>query len=180
MIAALQAIAKVRAGGYVTRCSGHLVSAAGLGGRAGVGDTCLIERRASASASPLFDDRAAMAAEVVGFSDAGVQLVPYDEPRGITHGARVALAGLGEVRPSLAWRGRVLDAMGCAIDGGPPLPRGTAIPILACGIAAAEAAGWGHGRRWEFARSTCSPPAANVSAWASSRARASASRPCWR
>ena len=73
MIAALDAIPRVRAGGYVTRCSGNLVLAAGLGGRAGVGNTCLIERRASARVSPLFDDRAAMAAEVVGFSDAGVR-----------------------------------------------------------------------------------------------------------
>lgn len=145
MLAALAAIPRVRAGGYVTHCGGNLVSATGLGGRAGVGDTCLIERRAAAGTSPLFDDRAAMAAEVVGFGAAGVQLVPYDEPRGITHGARVALApGLGEVRPSLAWRGRVLDAMGCAIDGGPPLPQGAkAYPILARSVAAADRRGLG-------------------------------------
>ncbi|MFZ1429371.1 MAG: FliI/YscN family ATPase [Geminicoccaceae bacterium] len=124
MIAALNAIPKFRTGGFVSRCSGGLVSAIGLAGRAGVGEICLIESGAS-SASPLFDDRTAIPAEIVGFSEAAVQLVTYDEPRGITQGARVTVEpDLAVVRPCLAWRGRVLDAMGNAIDGGAPLPRG--------------------------------------------------------
>ena len=66
-----------------------------------------------------------MLAEIVGFADAGVQLVPYEEPSGIGHGARVALGrrpGDGAAEP--AWRGRVIDAMARPIDGGPPLPEG--------------------------------------------------------
>ncbi len=125
MIAALNAIPKFRAGGFVSRCSGGLVSATGLLGRAGVGEICLIESSANPT-SPLFDDQTAIAAEIVGFSEAAVQLVTYGEPRGIGQGARLRLEpDLAVVRPCLAWCGRVLDAMGNAIDGGAPLPSGT-------------------------------------------------------
>lgn len=144
MIAALNAIPKFRTGGFVSRCSGGLVSAIGLAGRAGVGEICLIESGAS-SASPLFDDRTAIPAEIVGFSEAAVQLVTYDEPRGITQGVRVTVEpDLAVVRPCLAWRGRVLDAMGNAIDGGAPLPRG-ALPyaIQARPVAAEKRRGLG-------------------------------------
>lgn len=144
MIAALDAIPRYRAGGFVSRCGGGLISASGLAGRAGVGDMCLIENGAG-STSPLFDERTAIPAEVVGFGETGVQLVAYGEPRGIARGARVTLEpDLAAVRPSLAWRGRVLDAMGNAIDGGPPLPQG-ALPyqIQARPLAAEKRRGLG-------------------------------------
>jgi flagellum-specific ATP synthase len=144
LAAAVTAIPKFRAGGFVTGCTGGLVTASGLTGRAGIGDSCLIER-GSASASPLFDDRDAILAEVMGFTEAGVQLVPYEEPRGIGHGARVALEpDLGGVRPSLGWRGRVIDAMARPLDGGPPLPPGARpYPLQARGLAAERRRGLG-------------------------------------
>jgi flagellum-specific ATP synthase len=148
LVAALAAIPSFRSGGYVTGCSSGIVTASGLGGRAAIGDTCLIERRdAPASAAlPLFRERNAMMAEVVGFTEAGVKLVPYEEPQGITHGAKVALEpGLGTLRPSLAWRGRVLDALARPIDGGPPLPQGERpYPLAARGIAAEQRRGLGR------------------------------------
>ena len=64
LVAAVAAIPKFRAGGFVTGCTGGLVAASGLTGRAAVGDVCLIERRGM-SASPLFDERDAILAEVV-------------------------------------------------------------------------------------------------------------------
>ncbi len=144
MIAALSMVPQFRGGGFVTRCGGNLVAASGLDRHAAVGDICLIERRTDPP-SPLFDEHGAIAAEVVAFGEAGVQLVPYAEPNGIMRGARIALApGLNMVRPCLAWRGRVLDAMARAIDGGAPLPEGrTAYPIQARGIAAERRGGLG-------------------------------------
>ena len=79
---ALDAIPRWRAGGLVSACGGGAITASGLGGRAGVGEVCLIERRPpGAPPTPLFDARDALLAEVVGFTDAGVQLIPYEEPR---------------------------------------------------------------------------------------------------
>jgi flagellum-specific ATP synthase len=147
LIASIEAIPHARHGGYVTSCGGGALLASGLNGRAAVGDVCLIERRSDqgGARAALFDDRDAMLAEVVGFTETGVRLVPYEEPQGITHGARVALEpGMASVRPCLGWRGRVLDAMGRPIDGGPPLPQGLrSYPIAARGIAAEQRRGLG-------------------------------------
>lgn len=147
LVAAIEAVPSIRTGGYVRGCSGGVVLASGLNGRAAIGDACLIERRGGAPGprARLFDERDAIMAEVVGFTEAGVRLVPYEEPQGIAHGAKVALEpGLGVVRPCAAWRGRVLDAMAQPLDGGPPLPEGLqAYPIVARGIAAERRRGLG-------------------------------------
>ena len=127
LCAALGTIPRWRRGGFVSGCSGGAITATGLGGTAGVGAVCLIERCPEGGAPPMFDERHALLAEVVGFGDAGVQLVPYEEPKGVGAGARVALgSGLDELRPTLGWRGRVIDALGRPIDDGPPLPQGLA------------------------------------------------------
>ena len=147
LVGMLEAVRRVRVGGYVTSCAGGVIAASGLHGRAAIGDICLIERGRPENPvpSPLFADEAAITAEVVGFGDAGTRLVAYEEPQGIVHGARVALeAELGTLRPALGWRGRVLDAMGRPIDGGPPLPQEPqAYPIQARGIAAEKRRGLG-------------------------------------
>jgi flagellum-specific ATP synthase len=143
---ALDAVPPFRRGGYVTGCSSGLVTASGLGGRAAIGDLCLIERREDGTApTPLFRGRDAIMAEVVGFTETGVRLVAYEEPIGITRGAKVALEpGLDSLRPSLAWRGRVIDALARPIDGGSPLPHGErAYPIAARGLAAERRRGLG-------------------------------------
>ena len=145
LIAALDAIPRQRVGGLVTACAGGTVTASGLADRAGVGEVCLIERRPPRSGTALFEERDALLAEIVAFGAGGVQLLPYEEPDGIARGARVALAaGHGTVRPSLAWRGRVLDAMARPIDGGPPLPQGgSTYPVQALGLAAERRRGLG-------------------------------------
>jgi flagellum-specific ATP synthase len=74
-----------------------------------------------------------------------VQLLPYEEPGGIARGARVALAaGRAEVRPGPAWLGRVVDALGRPMDGGPPLRDGpTPYQLQARGVAAGQRRGLG-------------------------------------
>jgi flagellum-specific ATP synthase len=143
--AALATLPRCRVGGYVTACGGGTVTASGLAGRAGMGDLCLIERRGPGTAPIMFDGAGAMLAEIVGFGDGGVQLLPYEEATGIVRGARVALdRGLDALRPSLAWRGRVVDAMGRPLDGGPALPAGaTSYPVQARGLAAERRRGLG-------------------------------------
>jgi flagellum-specific ATP synthase len=150
LVDALRSIPRYRFGGFVSGCSGGLVTATGLETRAGVGDVCLIERGggrgAAGGPSAMFDEDGAVMAEVVGFTDAGVHLVPYEEPQGITRGARVALEpGRDALWPATSWRGRVLDAMGRALDGGLPLARGTVpYPIQARGVAAEKRRGLGR------------------------------------
>ncbi|MEK0084311.1 FliI/YscN family ATPase [Benzoatithermus flavus] len=149
LTAAFAAIPSFRHGGYVTGCSSGLITASGLDRHAAIGDLCLIERREAATpsaASPLFRGQNAVMAEVVGFTEAGVKLVAYEEPVGITRGAKVALEpGLGILYPCLAWRGRVLDALARPIDGGPPLPRGDrAYRITARAVAAERRRGLGR------------------------------------
>jgi flagellum-specific ATP synthase len=66
------------------------------------------------------DDGAAVDAEVVGFNDGVLYLMPFTEPVGIGPGARVALlaripsAALGD-----GLLGRVIDGLGQPLDGGP-------------------------------------------------------------
>ena len=180
LITALDVDPSQRAGGLITACGAGTVTASGLAGRASVGEVCLVERRRRGAArSPLFDERDALLAEIVGFGESGVQLLPYEEPNGIGRGARVALAGdRGMVRPSLRWRGRVLDAMARPIDGGPALPDGPGSLSGAGARHSPPSAGvvWERDYASACVRSTCSPPAATGSAWESSPAPASASR----
>ncbi len=147
LIAAVGALPRLRAGGYVTACAGGTVTASGLVDRAGVGEVCLIERRAPGARprTTLFDERRALLAEIVAFGADSVQLLPYAEPEGLARGARIALApGHGTVRPSLAWRGRVLDAMARPLDGGPPPPEGGhSYSIQARGLSAERRRGLG-------------------------------------
>ena len=63
--------------------------------------------------------------EVVGFSGDRALLMPYGSIEGVRRGcpAYVERAAPG-LRPTRAWLGRVIDALGRPVDGGPPLPQG--------------------------------------------------------
>ncbi|MCG6122697.1 MAG: flagellar protein export ATPase FliI [Microvirga sp.] len=65
--------------------------------------------------------------EVIGFSGDRALAMPFGNLEGVRRGcaAYVRSAAAG-VRPSDAWLGRVVDALGRPIDGGPPLPEGDA------------------------------------------------------
>jgi flagellum-specific ATP synthase len=63
--------------------------------------------------------------EVVGFSGGHALLMPFARLEGVRRGCRaVVSATRAAVRPSQAWLGRVVNAMGEPIDGKGPLPSG--------------------------------------------------------
>jgi flagellum-specific ATP synthase len=63
--------------------------------------------------------------EVIGFSGSNAVVMPFAGLEGVRRGCRAVIANAsGQVRPSEAWLGRVLNAMGEAIDGKGPLPQG--------------------------------------------------------
>lgn len=70
-------------------------------------------------------------AEVVGFEDRTLILMPYEEPSGIEPGAEVrVLRRDAAVEVGSSMLGRVLDGLGQALDGG-PVPQATATVPLA-------------------------------------------------
>jgi flagellum-specific ATP synthase len=63
--------------------------------------------------------------EVIGFSGANALLMPFAALEGVRRGCRAVVSAVpGAVRPSPAWLGRVVNAMGEPIDGKGPLPAG--------------------------------------------------------
>ncbi len=67
----------------------------------------------------------AIPCEVVGFSGPNALLMPFAALEGVRRGCRAIVSSMpGTVRPSAGWLGRVVNAMGEAIDGKGPLPPG--------------------------------------------------------
>jgi flagellum-specific ATP synthase len=67
--------------------------------------------------------------EVIGFAGANAVLMPFGSLDGVRRGCRAVIANAaGQVRPSPAWLGRVVNAMGEPIDGKGPLPQ-SALPV---------------------------------------------------
>src|SRR5690348_269577 len=65
-------------------------------------------------------------AEVIGFSGSNAVVMPFAGLEGVRRGCRAVIANAAsQVRPSAAWLGRVLNAMGEPIDGKGPLEQGT-------------------------------------------------------
>src|SRR5215472_12457102 len=63
--------------------------------------------------------------EVIGFSGNNAVVMPFAGLEGVRRGCRAVIANAAsQVRPSLAWLGRVLNAMGEPIDGKGPLTQG--------------------------------------------------------
>src|SRR5215216_4199331 len=64
-------------------------------------------------------------AEVIGFSGSNAVVMPFGGLDGVRRGCRAVIAtAASQVRPSAAWLGRVINAMGEPIDGKGPLPQG--------------------------------------------------------
>jgi len=69
--------------------------------------------------------------QVIGFRGSLTLVFPYQELAGVGPGNRVRLVKSRRlVNTSPYLRGRVVDAMGQTIDGGPPLPFGRSVPLL--------------------------------------------------
>ena len=115
LIAAVERIDPLVVSGRVAAVNGLLIEARGGLTRLSVGSRVDIERR---GASPL-------PAEVVGFRETRALLMPFGPVEGVAPGAEIRIVPEGaSVRPTLAWRGRIVDAFGRAIDGKGPLPQG--------------------------------------------------------
>src|SRR5881396_3392052 len=64
-------------------------------------------------------------AEVIGFSGSNAVVMPFGGLDGVRRGCRAVIAtAASQVRPSLSWLGRVVNAMGEPIDGKGPLAQG--------------------------------------------------------
>ncbi len=121
LFADIAAIPTLRAYGRVAAVQGLLVEAAGLERHVAVGSRCIITARG---------DRKVLA-EVVGFRDDRVLLLPFAPVDGIGLGCRAdAAPGQPLISPTSAWLGRVINALGEPIDGKGPLPQGSfPVPI---------------------------------------------------
>jgi len=63
--------------------------------------------------------------EVIGFSGSNAVVMPFAGLEGVRRGCRAVIANAAnQVRPSSAWLGRVINAMGEPIDGKGPLEQG--------------------------------------------------------
>src|SRR5215470_12711057 len=102
--------------GRVVGVRGLMVEVAGPLGAMSVGARLTIEA-----------DGRAIPCEVVGFSGSNALLMPFAALEGVRRGCRaVVTSAAAAVRPSPAWLGRVVDAMGRPIDGKGPLTLGPA------------------------------------------------------
>lgn len=105
--------------GKVTRVTSNTVEA--ILPRAQTGAIYCITRQAPA------ED---LLTEVIGFSDNHTILAPFGEPRGIRPGDPVAPEGVTDQQwVSNHYLGRVIDALGKPIDGGPSIPGTSIVPL---------------------------------------------------
>ena len=69
-------------------------------------------------------------AEVVGFNDQTLYLMPFSEPQGIGPGSSVRVVSLSsKVHLSPDMLGRIIDGQGLPLDGGPALKGNEALPL---------------------------------------------------
>jgi len=123
LIAAVERVDPLTIYGRVAAVNGLLIEARGGMSRLSIGARAEIERPSDA---PLL-------AEVVGFRDTRALMMPFGAVEGVAPGAEITIRPDGaSVRPTLAWRGRIVNAFGEPIDGKGPLPQGpTAYPLRA-------------------------------------------------
>jgi flagellum-specific ATP synthase len=101
--------------GRVVGVRGLMVEAAGPIHTMSVGARVLIETGAG---KPI-------PCEVVGFDGDHALLMPFGALEGVRRGCKAVVSSVaGAVRPSERWLGRVVNAMGDAIDGKGPMPAG--------------------------------------------------------
>ena len=111
----------VTVGGRVSQVIGMVIESQGPG--IPVGSICEVE---------VFRGRSAVPAEVVGFREGRVLLMPLGEMRGVEPGSAIRLSeGQARVPVSQALLGRIIDGLGRPMDSGPPLPAETFYPLYA-------------------------------------------------
>jgi len=130
--------------GRVAAVSGMMVEIAGLAGHIAIGDRIMLAPQ-SGMPQPGNDYRAAqVAAEIVGFRAGQARALAFGTLDGIGPGCTAAAphsrARCAQLAVSNGWLGRIVDPMGCALDGLGPLPAGRPRPISAAPPAAATRA----------------------------------------
>ncbi|TYL93331.1 flagellar protein export ATPase FliI [Bradyrhizobium rifense] len=101
--------------GRVVGVRGLMVEVAGPIHAMSVGARLVIETGANRS----------IPCEVIGFSGNNAVVMPFAGLDGVRRGCRAVIANAAnQVRPSSAWLGRVVNALGEPIDGKGPLPQG--------------------------------------------------------
>jgi flagellum-specific ATP synthase len=117
LIEELHQLPEYRLYGRVAGVLGLLVEVAGLDRVLSVGSRCNLVAR----------DGRRVAGEVIGFRQGRALLLPFGSVDGIGLGCKAELAGSDPViRPTEAWLGRVVNALGEPLDGKGPLPLGQA------------------------------------------------------
>jgi FliI/YscN family ATPase len=105
--------------GYITASAGPILRAELPGAR--VGDLCRIE----------IQGRERIPAEVIGFDERGLMLMPIRPVQGVALHARVRRAGTTITVPSGdSVRGRVINAVGDPLDGGPTPDMASHVPMM--------------------------------------------------
>jgi flagellum-specific ATP synthase len=108
LIAAVERVDPVQVSGRVAAVHGLLIEARGGLTRLSVGARVDIDRHNAPS----------LAAEVVGFRENRALLMPFGAVEGVAPGAEIRILPQGgALRPTLAWRGRIVNAFGEPIDG---------------------------------------------------------------
>ena len=116
LIAAVNRIDPLTVSARVAAVNGLLIEAKGGLSRLSVGARADIIRSGALPPLP---------AEVVGFRETRALLMPFGPVEGVAPGSEIRIMPEGaSVRPTLAWRGRIIDAFGQPIDGKGPLPLG--------------------------------------------------------
>ncbi len=116
LLAAVERVEPVVVSGRVAGVHGLLIETRGGMSRLAVGARVDIDRQAGL---------APLAAEVVGFRENRALLMPFGPVEGVAPGAEIRILPDGaSLRPSLSWRGRIVDAFGRPIDGKGPLAQG--------------------------------------------------------
>ncbi len=106
--------------GKVTRVVGLTIECRGL--HVGLGELCRVES---------LHDKKSMLAETIGFRDGTSILMPIEEPIDLSPGSTVhPLREKLNISCSNAMLGRVVDALGNPLDGGPKLPKGIPTPVF--------------------------------------------------
>jgi flagellum-specific ATP synthase len=120
----LDGLSPVQLQGKVTQVIGLVVEASGPACR--LGAVCDIHTR---------DGRSPLAAEVMGFREDRVLLMPLEEIRGIAPGCRVvARRSRASVRVGADLLGRVVDGTGIPIDGRGPVRGSADYPLYAAAV----------------------------------------------
>ncbi len=123
IMADLTAIPSENIFGRVAAVQGLLVEVAGIERYVSVGGRCRLMARGG---RPVL-------CEVVGFRNEHALVLPYTTLDGVGLGCKAEVAeAQPSISPTSAWLGRVINAQGQPLDGGPPLPLGAkAHPIRA-------------------------------------------------